>query len=93
MVAVYDHTPGAEKERLKKKYPRGVELVEAIERDLAHVNISNVDKDNRFSLVQKPNKYAVAYAPDIEPPIEIRVTFLLADDGNALVKVFQVIDL
>jgi len=90
MAVAYNPLPNSAKERLKNSHPRGVELVKGIVRDLTAVNESNVGNDKRFTLVQKPNKYSIVYTPEIDPPIEVQVTFILGDDGDVLVTVFRV---
>ena len=85
MPVLYDPVPSAEKERMKKEHPRGLEIIEAIERDLSFGNL-----DEWATLVKKPNRYAIVYTPEVSPPIEIRISFLLADGGKVLIKVFRV---
>jgi len=58
MLVRYDPLPGAEKERLKKEHPRGVELIAALERDLSSGKL-----DGWAVLVKKPNRYSIVYTP------------------------------
>lgn len=78
-MILYSPLASQQKERFKVQHPRGNEIVASIEWELSR------DPLSRATMVDQ-NRYALVYVLDIEPSVEVRVSFLAGD--KVLVKAF-----
>lgn len=81
MLVIYDTLPENDKERLKREHPRGCDLVRAIECALSRAPLTG-------AIEVRAKRYAQIFTPEIEPRIEVRVSYLVGD-GKVLIKVFK----
>lgn len=80
MQIVYDPLPEAEKEAFKRFHSRGYEIVRAIETDLSHDPLTRAAK-------LTAGRYSQIFIPEINPPLEVRISYLVGD--KILIKVFK----
>lgn len=80
MQVSYEPLPEKQRDAFCQMYPRGWDIVQAIELDLSRDPISRARK--------LPNgRYAQVFTPPVPPPVEIRLAYLVGN--NILIKVFQ----
>lgn len=80
MQIVYDLLPEREKAQFTREHPRGWEILRGIESDLSR------DPYTRATVLGD-GRFAQIFSPEIAPPIEVRVAYLVGD--KILVKVFR----
>ena len=83
-MVVYDPLPAQAKEKFKRDYWLGADIVSAIELELTK------DPAKRAVLWEKPNVYILVYTPEVTPCVEIRIKYLVGVNG-VKVKYFKAV--